>query len=532
MRISSILLLFGLPFFLGLFPTAQAPAASLSSSHWWGNAVFYEVFVRSFQDSNGDGKGDLNGLRSRLDYLQHLGVDAIWLMPIFSSPSYHGYDTIDYRSINPDYGSLDDFKKLLVEAHARGMRVILDLAVNHTSDQAAAFQAGMQNARSPLKDWYLWSSQPLSPWVGMGHFYAVSPERYYYASFSKNMPDLNWQNSAVRAEVKSILHYWSELGADGFRLDAARYYVKGPEGEADTPGTHFAIEEFAQDLRRDFPNSFFVGEVWADAATIAPYLNSGRELDQAFNFPEAFGLETSLEKESGEAFSASLRTLAAQIKNQNALAPFLTNHDMQRIASRLAGNVQKLKLGAAALLTLPGTPFLYYGEEIGLPNGASARDEDKRSPMQWDRSEGMGFTKGAPWWPFSTKDPGISVNAELGKADSLLETYRKWIQLRRATPALHQGGMHLLNSSDAAAVAFARTTGEEKVVVVLNFSAATLSELSVDLTRFSDFPLGKAVVPVTEARSVRVRKDSNGLLQSLQLLQVPAFSATVVQLDQ
>lgn len=442
-----------------------------AGSSWWQSSVFYEIFVRSFQDTNGDGIGDLNGVSSRLDYIQNLGADAIWLMPIFSSPSYHGYDAIDYRAINPDYGTLADFQNLITKAHARGMRVILDLAINHTSDRNAAFTEGLINPSSPLESWYLWTDKPTVPWVGKGSFNEVSPGRYYYTTFSPNMPDLNWHNPDVRAEIKSILHYWSQMGVDGFRLDAARYYVKGPEGQSDTPGTHQAIQDFVQDLKQNYPNVFFVGEVWADAQTIAPYVSNGLELDTAFNFPVSSGLIASLEKELGSDLVSALKDVQNQIGDAHFLAPFITNHDMQRVATRVQGDVAKLKLAAAVLMTLPGTPFVYYGEEIGMPNGPTQDDRDKRTPMQWDTSNGFGFTTGSPWKSFATTEGSVSVSAEMADPNSVLSTYRSWIATRQAHLALKQGGFQLLSITDPALVIYERTSPSETLLVALNLSA-------------------------------------------------------------
>jgi glycosidase len=526
-------LLFTLSLAFLLLGNAAQAQPSAPSRPWWKDSVFYEIFVRSFQDSNGDGIGDLNGVTSRLDYVQNLGANALWLMPIFTSPSYHGYDAIDYRAVNPDYGTMDDFKNLVAQSHARGIRVILDLAINHTSDQAPAFQAGLQNAQSPLESLYLWFEQAITPWKGMGHFVPVAPHRYYYATFSKNMPDLNWHNPAVLTEVESILHYWSALGVDGFRLDAARYYVKGPEGETDTPGTHQAIEAFTQNLKRDYPNAFFVGEVWADAATIGPYVNTGRELDLAFDFPVSGGLVTSLESENAAPFLSSLRAVSSQVRSGDSLGTFITNHDMIRVASDVKGNTAQLKLGAAALFTLPGTPFVYYGEELGLPNGPTSNDLDKRTPMPWDMDtdmgRGAGFTTGTPWKSFSTLDPSISVAAEAGDPSSVLETYRRWIHTRTASETLAHGGFHLLDTSNLAAAAYVRTSATEKMIVVLNFGAKPIASLSVDMSRFSGFRVSGVRNLTPDSCRFQVQPNASGAPASMQLTDVAPFSANLIQ---
>jgi glycosidase len=459
-------------------------SASAGTS-WWNSAVIYEIFVRSFQDSNGDGIGDLKGITQRLDYIHSatpndpmsLGADVIWLTPIFKSPSYHGYDTIDYKSVNPDYGTLDDFKELISESHKRGIKVILDLAVNHTSNKNPWFVQSKSSKTSPFRDWYMWSAQDPG-WVGaLGRWWPWSQE-FYYSSFSRTLPDLNWQNSNIMVQVKDVLHFWSQLGVDGFRLDAARYYVKGPNGEADTAGTHQVLQTFIQDLKHDFPQTFFVGEIWAGSDVISSYVNSGKELDMAFNFPVSFGLQNSLVAESADAFQSSMTDTLSLIKNQSSFAPFLTNHDMIRIASVVPAN--KLGLAAAALFGLPGTPVIYYGEEIGLANNLpiSSDDLDKRTPMQWDASPLFGFTGGKPWQPFSNASTDKNIASQITDPYSLLSTYQNLIQLRKSQPALLSGQTYSVGTDNSQVGAFARVLGEETVLVVLNFGPATVQRVN------------------------------------------------------
>jgi alpha-amylase len=500
-------------------------ATQPANNSWIQNSVFYEIFVRSFQDSNGDGIGDLNGVTSRLDYLQSLGVRGLWLMPIYESPTYHGYDTVDYRKINPDYGTMADFKNLLQEAHRREIHVILDIALNHTSTLAPQFQTELTTAPKNEDAWYLWFQKTISPWVGLGKWYEVSPDRLYYSSFSKGMPDLNWYNPAVRQELSSILHYWSDIGVDGFRLDAARYYVKGPHGESDTIETHNYIRDFVQSLKKDFSSTMFVGEIWADSKVISTYVNSGDQLDLAFNFPVAFGLTASLKKETAADFLAGAKSVAYDVKTPDSLAPFVTNHDMIRIATEVGGDANKLKLAAMTILSLPGTPFVYYGEEIGLPNGPGIDDRQKRTPMQWDASSNFGFSSGKPWFSFADDNFKQSVAGESADGNSVLQTYKKWIHFRNSDRVLQSGDFKLLKASNANVASFVRTLGDVREVVVLNFSSQKISSTQIDLGEAVSSGTTMPSCPMNDPCEVILKAD-----QTLVVGTIQPYSATIIRL--
>lgn len=445
--------------------------------------VYYEIFVRSFQDSDGDGIGDLRGVTSRLDYLKSLGIGGIWLTPIFKSPSYHGYDTTDYRSLQPAFGTLADFDALIAAAHARDIRVVLDFAINHTSSRHPWF--------STRHDWYVWRDQNPG-WPGPQHWFERGQE-FYYAYFGVQMPDLNLQNRDVVREIQDSASYWLARGVDGFRLDAARYYIEGPQGEPDTTATHTLIRELAASFKNEHPEMTLIGEVWSGLDTIAPYISSGSELDLAFDFPFSGGLLSSLNTSSAQGLSSVIRQ-SAQIAR---LAPFLTNHDMNRIASQLSKHkdpvsvVPLLKLAAAALFSQPGTPFIYYGEEIGMSNGHTGTrgDLDKRTPMQWERGGHHGFTPASstPWTPFASEDPAVTVQDQLSRPGSLLETYRALIALRLAHPALHtDGAIQALTDPGAQIVAYLRSEAGkhdgERILVVLNFGARATDPLTLDVS--------------------------------------------------
>lgn len=486
-------------------PTAPAELAPAASNSWYSKAVFYEVFVRSFQDSNGDGKGDLKGLLSRLDYLndgdpnttQDLGVDALWLMPIFESPSYHGYDVVDYERIEPDYGTLEDFELLCAEAHKRGMRVILDFVINHSGVGHPWFAESASSPTSPKRGWYVWKDQdpgwkqPWSPFSNSPTWHRRNGA-YYYGVFWDGMPDLNLQNAELRAEVKRLASLWLSRGVDGFRLDAARYLIEtgAGSGQADTPETHAFWKEFSAHVRQVKPDAVLVGENWSTTPIVATYYGAtaavpgGDELPLNFNFGISEQILAGLNGNNAAPIAAKLAEMARVYPAGVSDAPFLTNHDMVRVATQLGGNSGKVANAAALLLTLPGAPFLYYGEELGLTNGGENNDESKRTPMPWDGTAGGGFTTGTPWYSFSGGyTSGRNVAAQENAAGSLLSRYRALIRARHASEAMSRGGLKLLSSTQGTQgmLSFVRTLGEERVLVVHNVTDSTVPAGPYDL---------------------------------------------------
>ncbi len=471
---------------------------------WADGAVFYEVFVRSFADSDGDGIGDLRGLIERLDYLNDgdpttdddLGVTGLWLMPIFPSPSYHGYDVTDYETVNPDYGTLADFADLMRETEKRGIRVILDLVLNHSSSEHPWFVDSATGTASPYRDWYVWrGSNPgwTQPWGGSyptWHFNDVDGT-YYYGVFWGGMPDLNFTTPAVRAEARRLAALWLDRGVDGFRLDASRYLIEtgAGAGQEDTPPTHQFWREFTASVRRHRPDALVVGENWAqDTATIATYFGStavveqGDELPLNFNFPMSDAILDTVRTASRGPVETALRSMAALYPEGVRDAPFLTNHDQVRIASQLAGDTGGLRSAAAMLLSLPGVPFLYYGEEVGLANGTAPGDEAKRTPMPWSDGAGGGFTTGDPWHPFA---PGIDTANVADQTDdpgSLLSHYRGLIRTRAASPALGGGVTDLPAHDNGAVFAVVREHADQRVLAVVNLTGGyqVASGLAVD----------------------------------------------------
>jgi alpha-amylase len=476
-------------------PQPGAPAGTPSASSgrelggWAPGAVFYEVFVRSFQDSNGDGIGDLRGLIARLDHLNDgdpatstdLGVDALWLMPVFASPSYHGYDTTDYETINPDYGTNADFTRLLEEAHRRGLRIIIDLVLNHTSSKHPWFLESASSPSSPRRDWYIWNTTDpgwAQPWNANGRSWHENHGAWFYGLFWQGMPDLNFRNPAVRDEAKRIAKLWLARGVDGFRLDAARHIVEtGPgDGQSDTLETHQFWKEFAAAVRAAKPDAVLIGEAWTETPIVATYYGStdqtpgGDELPLNFDFKLAERLVEGARTGEARGIVETLRDVQAHYPAGATDVPFLTNHDQRRLATELQGDTGKLRSAAAALLTLPGTPFLYYGEEVGLENGNEADgDQAKRTPMPWDATAGGGFTTGKPWFSLAPGRDHANVAAQTADPGSLLSTYRMLIHARHGSPALAHGSLQLLSESGPV-LAFVRSTRDQRVLVAVNLS--------------------------------------------------------------
>lgn len=476
-------------------PPVQGPAPGTASSAWWNGAVVYEVFVRSFQDSNGDGKGDLAGLIARLDYLNDgnpasttsLGVDAIWLMPIYPSPSYHGYDVTDYQGVNPDYGSLADLDRLVAEAHRRGIKVILDFVPNHSSSQHPWFQDSASSPAAAHRDWYVWQATDpgwTQPWNACGSgsatWHALNGA-WFYGVFWSGMPDLNWRNAAVRDAMKSAAAFWLGHGVDGFRIDAVRHLVEnGPcDGQVDQPETHAYLKDFSAAMRAIRPDVALVGEAWTSTSAIATYYGStaavpgGDELPLLFDFPLSDATVQGVKAGDASAIVSTLLAEQQAYPQGAAAARFLTNHDEVRAATQL-GSAARDATAAAVLLTLPGSPFLYYGEELGMQNGATTCSGDvcKRTPMAWDGSATGGFTTGTPWTGLAPGAATANVAAEATDPASLLSRYRALIRARKGSPALSHGDVTPLTTGNPAVLAFLRTGGGETVLVAHNLGAA------------------------------------------------------------
>ena len=447
--------------------------------------MFYEVFVRSFADSNGDGIGDLRGLTARLDTLNDgnpattndLGITGIWLMPIAESPSYHGYDVADERAVERDYGTLDDLRTFLAAAHQRGIAVITDLVLNHTSNRNPWFVDSA--AGTGHQDWYIWSDT--DPGYGGPDGQAVwhrSGTRFYYGLFGEDLPDLNLRSSAVTAEMEAVARFWlSDVGVDGFRLDAIKHLVEDGQKQVHTPATHDWLRAFRASVRAAKPDAFLVGEVFDLAAAAAQY--TPEDVEQVFEFGIAQATIDSIRRGDASALAGALIE-DEDLFGAGETATFLTNHDQDRIASQLREDPAAERLAATLLLTGGGTPFLYYGEEIGLTG--QKPDERIRTPMAWDGAgPAAGFSTAPPWEPLEEGWQTRNVAAHTADPASLRSAYRDLIRIRAGHPALTQGATLLLTASDPAVHAVLRSTSDETIAIVANVSDRAVSGATVTL---------------------------------------------------
>jgi alpha-amylase len=453
---------------------------------------YYEIFVRSFYDSNGDGFGDLPGVTQKLDYItQDLGADAIWLMPIMPSPTYHKYDVTDYFEIDPQYGTLADFDQLLAEARKRDVRVIIDLVLNHTSNLHpwfdTAVQALWQGEESPYIDYYRFTLE------NPGQGYNKITDKYYYeCRFVAGMPDLNLDSSAVRDEIIKIAKFWLDRGVDGFRLDACTSYYTGNT----TQNVEF-LRWFNQEVKAIKADAYLIGEVWSDAGTIAEYYKSG--IDSFFNFPyaQATGrLIPALNRQDGNGFAQGLadwQSLLLQNNDKAIDALFLSNHDNARSAGFLLRNLQKQKMAAAMYLLAPGNPFIYYGEELGM-NG-SGIDENKRLPMLWSTSDRTGIPQ-APPNATQSVDGIAGVDQQRRDRASLLNHYRKILSIKAANPEIARGAATAIDVGLPGVAVLSITWQDNSVLVLHNLTpekqVIAVADLGLSELIVADFVVSQA----------------------------------------
>jgi len=489
------------------------------------STIYYEVFVRSFYDSNGDGIGDFKGLTEKLDYIKDLGTEGIWLMPINPSPSYHGYDVTDYRDINPDYGTMEDFKHFLDEAHKRGIKVIMDLVINHTSTKHPWFIDSASSNDSKYRNWYTWAGSRNLKTGGTSAAGSGSPWHSlngddYLGIFWEGMPDLNYDNPDVRVEMKDIGRFWLEQGVDGFRLDAAKHIyekLKTDKSQATTDKTVAWWQEFRQSMEQVKPDVYLVGEIWdPSAALISSYLNNA--LDSGFNFSlsETLVNMAKKEKDSNLAFTLARTYKLYNEKSDGKFvdATFLSNHDLNRVMTQFDGNLNHAKMAAGLLLTIPGNPFIYYGEEIGML-GAKP-DESIREPMQWHKG---GNGAGQTTWEqanFNTGQEGTSVEEQASDLDSLLSHYRKLVQMRSSIPALKNGAISEYDIEATGIAAYLRQTEQQTVLVVHNLTA---NQQTVDLTaKETAYSFSKILDSTKEGASLEAGK-----------LTIPGYTTLVLE---
>ncbi|MDX2134009.1 MAG: alpha-amylase family glycosyl hydrolase [Saprospiraceae bacterium] len=477
---------------------ATAPPDTNYALYWWNDAVFYEIFVRSFYDSNGDGIGDFRGIIEKLDYLNDgnpntntdLGVTGIWLMPMMTSPSYHGYDVTNYYQVEPDYGSMADFEAFLDAAHDRGIKVIIDFVMNHTSSQHPWFTQSANN-QNGYRDWYVWSNtNPGFPGPWGQQVWHSNNNQYYYGIFWGGMPDLNYSHPPVKAEMFNITNFWLDKGVDGFRLDAIKYLDEDGAVLENTPETFALLEAFNDVYKSNNPDAFTVGEVWSNTASILPYVYNDR-LDVCFDFDLAYAIIGAVNNNNPASIRQQLQ-VAEQGYPRLQYATFLTNHDIDRIFSQFGSNTDKMKQAAAMYLTMPGIPFVYYGEEIGLIG--TGVDENKRRPMHWTGGQYAGFSTTTPWASPAGNLLTNNVATMTGNPNSLLSYYRDLIHLRNDHAPLRRGYLLPVESSDPNVLMYARIYGNEAVIVQTNFGVASASPTA----QLSSSTLADGVYVVTD----------------------------------
>lgn len=458
-RLSALLIiLLVIPAFTGCGQPAPEP---LTVEGNYG--VYYEIFVKSYYDSDGDGNGDLNGVTQQLDYLEDLGITGIWLTPVFASPSYHKYDVTDYYSIDPEFGTEEDLRQLAAEAEARGIKVIIDLVVNHTSTQHPWFVEASADPAGEFRDYYVWASEDTNLYQrgeSKQQVWHESETGYYYANFWGGMPDLNLDNLDVRREIIEIAEYWLDTGIAGFRLDAVKHIYTDHEQNLEW------WRYFRAQLADKYPDVYLVGEVWDTANVAAPYYES---LDSLFNFNLAEKIIAAVKDGRHQDVAKTLERNYAAFSPYSSTfidAVFLTNHDQTRVMNSLGQDIEKSKLAASILLTLPGNPFIYYGEELGMRG--KKPDENIREPMQWFSNPGTpGQTS---WQPLRDNADGVTPPAEeqQNDPDSLLSHYRSMIAARKSLHALVYGGIQAYETGDRGVMAYIRTHDNGDALVVHN----------------------------------------------------------------
>ena len=510
---------------------------SIATDPWWDDAVFYEIFVRSFYDSDGDGIGDLQGVIEKLDYLNDgnpnttndLGVTGIWLMPIFPSPSYHGYDVTDYRDINPHYGSMADFRALVQAAHVRGIKVIIDFVGNHTSDQHPWFQSSAANTAK--RNWYVWNNFKPNyngPW-GQEVWHERN-NNYYYGIFWGGMPDLNYNTPEVTEEIKDIVRFWyNDIGVDGFRIDAVKHWIEAGSQQENTPATLNWWRNFFAFQKDISPRLMTVGEAWTSTTNIAPY--SDHRLDYCFEFDLSYAIIDAVNNQNATGLRSKMNEIVGTYA-AGQFGSFLTNHDQDRSFNRFGLNIRKAKLAASILLTLPGVPYLYYGEEIGMTG--QKPDENIRKPMQWANETQAGFSSGQAWQAPNSNYANYNVADQLEDENSLLNHYKKMIGLRNATQQLRSGEITLVNSSASSVFSFIRKLDNEPTtyLVVHNLASArndlplSLNTSSLEAGNYTLFDV------LSNSTLGELTVGANGAIQgTTEAVSLDGFRSYVLRLD-
>ena len=507
---------------------------------WWKEAVVYQIYPRSFMDSNGDGVGDINGIISKLDYLKELGVDVVWLCPIYRSPNDdNGYDISDYQDIMEEFGTMEDFDRMLQGMHDRGIRLVMDLVVNHTSDEHPWFIESRSSKDSPYRDYYFWregkDGKEPNNWVscfsGSAWKYDETTDMYYLHLFSSKQPDLNWDNPAVRKDVFSMMNWWCEKGIDGFRMDVISMISKKPglpDGKLQ-PGAVYAdpgcvngphVHEYLQEMNREVLSHYDLMTVGECAGVTIEEAKKyagadGKELSMVFQFEHIdlndgdYGKWTDRRVDL-KSFRQVMSKWQTELEGKAWNSLFLCNHDQPRAVSRFGNDSPAFRETSAKMLAtclhmMQGTPYVYQGEELGMTNcpfgsldevrdieslnafrdltssGAIAPEDmmryirlrgrdNARTPMQWDDSENAGFTTGTPWIMVNPNYKEINAEAQRKDPDSVFHYYRKLIALRKQEPVMVYGSYELLEKDSECLYVYTRTLGQEKLLVICNFT--------------------------------------------------------------
>ncbi len=499
---------------------------------WYKDAIIYQVHVRTFRDSNGDGIGDFRGLAEKLDYLQELGVNSMWLMPFFPSPLRDdGYDISGHRSVHPSYGTLDDFKSFLGAAHERGIRVIMEMVLNHTSDQHPWFQESRSSIDNPRRDWYVWSDTDnryrgtriifidteMSNWTR-----DPITKQYYWHRFFSHQPDLNYDNPAVRQEMWEVMKFWLEMGVDGFRLDAVPYLVER-EGTSceNLPETHAVLRELRAKLDQYFPGKMLLAEANQWPADLRPYFGDADEFHMAFHFPLMPRMFMGLKLEDRKPIMDILQQTPA-IPEPCQWCLFLRNHDeltlemvtdlerdymydtyagdkemrlnlgiRRRLAPLLDNDRRRVELMNGMLMSMPGTPIIYYGDEIGMGDNVHLGDRNGvRTPMQWDAGWNAGFSTADPenlYSPLIVDPvygyPAVNVYSQKRSGHSLLAWMKRIIETRKSTQVFGRGSIEFLHPANHRVLAYVRQLQNETVLVVNNLSNSAQA-VELDLRRY------------------------------------------------
>ncbi|HEU4565576.1 MAG TPA: maltose alpha-D-glucosyltransferase, partial [Gemmatimonadaceae bacterium] len=505
----------------------------MSDPLWYKDAIIYQTHVKSFQDSNGDGYGDFPGLTQRLDYIESLGVNTLWLLPFYPSPlKDDGYDISEYKAINPQYGTLEDFQRFLDEAHSRGIRVITELVINHTSDQHEWFQRARQAPRgSPERDWYVWSDDP-NKYAGTRIIFTDTEtsnwtwdpvaQQFFWHRFFSHQPDLNFDNPAVREAVKDIMYFWLDMGVDGLRLDAIPYLIEREGTNCENlPETHAVLKELRAALDARYPDRIFLAEANQWPSDVIPYFGDNDECHMAFHFPLMPRMYMALRKEDRSPI-VEILAQTPPIPTQAQWAIFLRNHDeltlemvtdeerdymyreyardkrmrinvgiRRRLAPLLDNGRRQIELMNALLLSMPGTPIVYYGDEIGMGDNMYLGDRNGvRTPMQWNASWNAGFSEGdqqALYFPLIVDAPysyqAVNVMAQERTQTSLLRWMRRLIRVRSQYRAFGRGSFEMLLPENRHVIVYLRRYEDETILCVNNLSRVA-QPVELDLVEF------------------------------------------------